>query len=137
LFKLIKCFIYLRCTFFLNFFVLLFIVKKLVTLLLSMFLDSFVPAQWVCRLCCRLRAALFYMFNCRSFSLICNTSTIKLHADGNITCKTHWTIQCSRMLKYSIIFRLYMEQVINPSASREQIRLAYKGRIAVTLHSLG
>jgi hypothetical protein len=29
------------------------------------------------------------------------TSTIKLHADGNITYKTHWTVQCSRMLKYS------------------------------------
>jgi hypothetical protein len=31
------------------------------------------------------------------------TNTIKLHADGNITCKTHWTIQCSRMLEYCII----------------------------------
>jgi hypothetical protein len=30
------------------------------------------------------------------------TSKIKLHADGNITCKTHWTIQSIRMLKYSI-----------------------------------
>jgi hypothetical protein len=30
------------------------------------------------------------------------TNTIKLHADGNITCNTHWTIQCSRMLKYSV-----------------------------------
>jgi hypothetical protein len=29
------------------------------------------------------------------------TNTIKLHADGNITCNTYWTIQCSRMLKYS------------------------------------
>jgi hypothetical protein len=29
--------------------------------------------------------------------------TIKLHAGGNITCKTHWTIQCSRMIKYSNI----------------------------------
>ena len=35
LFELIKCFIYLRCTFFLNFVVLLFIVKKMVTLLLN------------------------------------------------------------------------------------------------------
>jgi hypothetical protein len=31
------------------------------------------------------------------------TNTIKLHADGNITCKTHWTIQCSRILKYSTL----------------------------------
>jgi hypothetical protein len=31
------------------------------------------------------------------------TNTIELQADGNITCKTHWTIQCSRMLKYSIL----------------------------------
>jgi hypothetical protein len=30
------------------------------------------------------------------------TNTIKLHADGNITCNTLWTIQCSRMLKYNI-----------------------------------
>jgi hypothetical protein len=29
-------------------------------------------------------------------------NTIKLHADGNITFNTHWTIQYSRMLKYSI-----------------------------------
>jgi hypothetical protein len=35
------------------------------------------------------------------------TNTIKLHAGGNITCKTHWTIQCSRMLKYSIMEQLY------------------------------
>jgi hypothetical protein len=28
--------------------------------------------------------------------------TVKLHADGNIACKTYWTIQCSRMLKYGI-----------------------------------
>jgi hypothetical protein len=32
-----------------------------------------------------------------------NQHTIKQHADGDITCKTHWTIQCSRMLKYSIL----------------------------------
>jgi hypothetical protein len=31
------------------------------------------------------------------------TNTIKLHTDGNITCKTHWTIQCTRMLKYNIV----------------------------------
>jgi hypothetical protein len=30
-------------------------------------------------------------------------NTIKLHADGNITCNIHWTIQCSRKLKYSIV----------------------------------
>jgi hypothetical protein len=30
-------------------------------------------------------------------------NTINLHADGNITCKAQWTIQCSRMLKYSIM----------------------------------
>jgi hypothetical protein len=32
-----------------------------------------------------------------------NQHTIKMHAGGNIICNTHWTIQCSRMLKYSII----------------------------------
>jgi hypothetical protein len=31
------------------------------------------------------------------------TNTLTLHADGNITCKTHGTIQCSRMLKYGIV----------------------------------
>jgi hypothetical protein len=34
------------------------------------------------------------------------TNTIKLHADGDITCNTHWTTQCSRMLKYSIVYSL-------------------------------
>jgi hypothetical protein len=41
-----------------------------------------------------------------AFSLlfVCSVpNTIKLHADGNITCKIHWTIQCNRMLKYSIM----------------------------------
>jgi hypothetical protein len=33
-------------------------------------------------------------------------NTIKLHADENITCNNHWTIQCSRMLKYSITLRV-------------------------------
>jgi hypothetical protein len=28
----------------------------------------------------------------------------RLHANGNITCKPHRTIQCSRMLKYSIMW---------------------------------
>jgi hypothetical protein len=31
-----------------------------------------------------------------------NQNTIKLHAEGNITCNNHWTIHWSRMLKYSI-----------------------------------
>jgi hypothetical protein len=35
-----------------------------------------------------------------------NQHTMKLDADRNITCNTHWTIQCSRMLKYSIIDRI-------------------------------
>jgi hypothetical protein len=30
-------------------------------------------------------------------------NTIKLHADWNIICCTHWTLQCSRMLKYNIL----------------------------------
>jgi hypothetical protein len=30
-----------------------------------------------------------------------NQHTIKLHADGDITCNTHSTIVCSRMLEYS------------------------------------
>jgi hypothetical protein len=42
-----------------------------------------------------------------------NQNTIKLHANGNITCNTHWTIQCSRMLKYSII----QETVITPKGN--------------------
>jgi hypothetical protein len=28
-----------------------------------------------------------------------NQHTIKLNADGDITCNTHWTLQCNRMLK--------------------------------------
>jgi hypothetical protein len=32
-----------------------------------------------------------------------NQNTIKLHADWDITCNTHWTMRCSRMLKYSIM----------------------------------
>jgi hypothetical protein len=31
------------------------------------------------------------------------TNTIKLHADGDITCKTRWTVQCGKMLKYSLM----------------------------------
>jgi hypothetical protein len=51
---------------------------------------------------CRMFCFVFYFYFFILFSYFV-TSTIKLHADGNITCKTHWTIQCSRMLKYSII----------------------------------
>jgi hypothetical protein len=43
-----------------------------------------------------------------------NQHTIKLHAGGNITCNTHWTIQCSRVLKYSIIGR---ERLLGDSQS--------------------
>jgi hypothetical protein len=37
------------------------------------------------------------------FAFSCCLSTIKLHAEGTITCKTHSTIQCSQTLKYSIL----------------------------------
>jgi hypothetical protein len=33
-----------------------------------------------------------------------NQHTIKQHADRDITSDTHWTIQCSRMLEYSIVY---------------------------------
>jgi hypothetical protein len=36
-----------------------------------------------------------------------NQHTIKLHTDGGITCNTHWTLQCSRMLKYSIMEKFF------------------------------
>jgi hypothetical protein len=35
-----------------------------------------------------------------------NQHTIKLYADGDIACNTHWTIQCSRMLKYSTMHKM-------------------------------
>jgi hypothetical protein len=42
------------------------------------------------------------------------TNTIKLHADRNITCNTHWTMQCSRMLKYSIMCQFLSDLLLNP-----------------------
>jgi hypothetical protein len=45
------------------------------------------------------------------FCLFCTWSHFaRFHLWGglNITCKTHWTIQCSRMLKYSIISSLFI-----------------------------
>jgi hypothetical protein len=42
--------------------------------------------------------------------------TIKLHTDEDITCNTHWKIQCSRMLKFSIIYRLLHPTVLCATA---------------------
>jgi hypothetical protein len=38
-----------------------------------------------------------------------NQHTIKLHEDADIACNTNCIIQCSRMLKYSIIIKPYLE----------------------------
>jgi hypothetical protein len=46
---------------------------------------------------------------------------LKLHADWNITCNTHWTIQCSRMLKCSRIS--YFEQGSKARRQQECSRL--------------
>jgi hypothetical protein len=62
------------------------------------FLYVFSCSIFLVLLCCFLRACLSACL----FVLWQLTCTIKLHADGNITWNTHWTIQCSRMLKYSI-----------------------------------
>jgi hypothetical protein len=59
-----------------------------------------------CKLCLRLPAALLCWFSL-SFTTyfgLHDHLKIKLHADGNITCKTHWKVQCSRMLKYSVCY---------------------------------
>jgi hypothetical protein len=49
---------------------------------------------------------------------------IKLHADGNITCKTNWTIQCRRMLKYSIMeFSLRFLALNEPVQPEKEKRL--------------
>jgi hypothetical protein len=41
-----------------------------------------------------------------------NQHTIKQHADGDITCNTHWSIQCSRMLKYRSIVNIYSMRTV-------------------------
>jgi hypothetical protein len=47
-----------------------------------------------------------------------NQYTIRLHADRNITCNTHWTIQCSRMPKYSLTVH-WVLQVMFPECRRK------------------
>jgi hypothetical protein len=53
-----------------------------------------------------------------------------LHADRNITCNIHWTIQCSRMLKYSIMTFLIAndENVAGMCASRRNLGQVVEGQ---------
>jgi hypothetical protein len=49
---------------------------------------------------------IFYFHMLEGFcSETVKTNTIKLHADGNITCNTQPTLQSSRMLKYIVLVR--------------------------------
>jgi hypothetical protein len=64
-----------------------------------------------------------------TYSETLKTNTIKLHADGNITYKTHRTIQCSKMLKYSIMAETYSETV-----KTNTIKLHADGNITYKTH---
>jgi WD40 repeat protein len=58
-------------------------------------IETTILEQWVLQV--------MFPFACSSIVLVFTVlHSAQLHADGNITCNTHWAIQCSRMLKYSI-----------------------------------
>jgi hypothetical protein len=62
-----------------------------------------------------------------------NQHTTKLLADGNITCSTHWTIQCSRMLKYSIPFIIWKNISESEFRLRSQVKSYSAGTKSIEL----
>jgi hypothetical protein len=83
--------------------------------------NSVSKSQWALQAACSFIVCWFPL----SFTACLGT----LHADGDTACNTDWTVQCSRMVEYSIrnIVHSWVKKLVNSNMHREFYRLHLLG----------